>query len=131
MLLLALIQGMDADALQSLVEEATFDYTMGDNTLALEKLNRAIDADVQCFDAWLAIAEIHYSTAAYDAALAAAEKAHALDPDDIHINTTLSRIWVELGDKDKAEHYGAQVRLQSWKEELKEPPGSQDSGLSL
>ena len=47
---------------------------------------------------------------------------HALRPADLFINTTLSRIWMELGDKPKAEHFGAQARMAGWKEELKNPP---------
>ena len=53
--------------------------------------------------------------------LAAAEKAHALRSDDLFINTTLSRIWMERGDKARAEHFGAQAKIQSWKEQLKNP----------
>ena len=45
-------------------------------------------------------------------------------PGDLFINTTLSRIWMEQGDKAKAEHFGAQAKIQSWKEQLKSPePG--------
>jgi Flp pilus assembly protein TadD len=68
------------------------------------------------------LTEVYFSEGLYDKALAAAEKAHALKSDDIHINTSLSRIWVERGDKDKAEHYGAQARMLGWKDELKSPP---------
>ena len=57
----------------------------------------------------------------FDAALVAAERAHALRPNDIFINTTLSRIWMEKGDKAKAEHFGAQAKIGSWKDQLKNP----------
>jgi Flp pilus assembly protein TadD len=58
----------------------------------------------------------------HDEALAAAEKALSLEPDDVHINTSLSRIWMERGDKTRAEEYGAKARMLNWKEELKDPP---------
>ena len=61
----------------------------------------------------------NFSLRRFDAALAAAERAHALRPDDLFINTTLSRVWMEKGDKAKAEHFGAQAKIQSWKEQLK------------
>ncbi len=67
------------------------------------------------------LAEINFSLRRLDAALAAAERAHALRPDDLFINTSLSRIWMEKGDKAKAEHYGAQAKIQGWKEQLKNP----------
>ena len=87
-----------------------------------EKLQHALAIDSNCFDAWLALAEVFLSERNLDKALEAAEKGHSLQPEELHINTTLSRIWVERGDKDKAEHFAAQVRMISWKEEIKNEP---------
>jgi hypothetical protein len=39
----------------------------------------------------------------------------------LFINTTLSRIWMERGDKARAEHFGAQAKILSWKDQLKNP----------
>ena len=113
---------MGDNSIQDLVEEGTLDFTLGDLEAAKEKLGEATAQDPECFDAWLALAEVHLSERSLDEALEAAEKAHAIQPDELHINTTLSRIWVEHGDKDKAEHFAAQVRMISWKEELKNDP---------
>ena len=112
---------MHPDELQALIDDATFDYTMGESDAALQKLARATAAAPDSFAAWHALAEINFSLRRLDAALAAAEKAHALRPDDLFINTTLSRIWMERGDKARAEHFGAQAKIQSWKEQLKNP----------
>jgi predicted Zn-dependent protease len=109
------------DEIQHLIEEATFDYTMGDNDAALGKLATAAAAAPDSLPAWHALAEINFNLRRFDAALDAAERAHALRPDDLFINTTLSRIWMEKGDKAKAEHFGAQAKIQSWKEQLKNP----------
>ncbi|MEY4005847.1 MAG: hypothetical protein RLZZ221_1943 [Verrucomicrobiota bacterium] len=65
-------------------------------------------------------AEVNLSLRRLDDALASAEKAHALRPNDL-INTTLSRIWVERGDKARAEHFGAQAKIGGWREQLKNP----------
>ncbi len=111
---------------QSLVEEATFDYTMGDHDAALAKLARASAAAPDAFEAWHALAEINFSLRRFDAALAAADRALALRPDDLFINTTLSRIWMEKGDKATAEKYGAQAKILSWKDQLKNPTSSGD-----
>jgi len=118
---------MDPDTLQSLIDEATYDYAMGEPHQALAKLEQATTTAPDSFAAWHACAEIQFSLRELDAALAAAEKAHALQPDNLFINTTLSRIWMERGDKARAEHFGAQARIQSWKEQLQNPdsPGSE------
>jgi Flp pilus assembly protein TadD len=110
---------MTPDELQTLIEDATFDHATGDEANAVAKLQRATTEAPTSFEAWHALAEVTFSLRQFDAALAAAEKAHALRPDDLFINTSLSRIWMEKGDKAKAEHFGAQAKIQGWKEELK------------
>lgn len=114
---------MTAEELQSRIDEATFDYTMGDNNAALTKLAHATTAAPESFAAWHALSEVNFSLRQLDAALVAAERAYALQPDDLFINTTLSRIWMERGDKARAEHFGAQAKIQSWKIQLKNPAG--------
>lgn len=116
---------MTDDEIQHLIEEATFDYTLGENDAALTKLARATSAAPGSFEAWHALAEVNFNLRRFDAALAAADHAHALQPGDLFINTTLSRIWMEKGDKAKAEHYGAQAKIQTWKEQLRNPNDSQ------
>jgi predicted Zn-dependent protease len=109
------------DDLQNLIEEATADYALGEGETAIAKLTRATTAAPDSFAAWHALAEVNFSLRRLDAALAAAERAHALQPDDLFINTTLSRIWMERGDKARAEHFGAQAKIQSWREQLQNP----------
>lgn len=113
---------MTADELQILIEDATADYALGESETALAKLARATAADPGSFEAWHALSEVNFSLRRLDAALAAAERAHALRPGDLFINTTLSRIWMERGDKARAEHFGAQAKIGSWKEQLQNPP---------
>lgn len=112
---------MTPDELQALIEDATLDYTLGETAAAVEKLERATAAVPASFEAWHALAEIEFSQRRLDQALRAAEHAHALRPGDLFINTTLSRIWMERGDKPKAEHFGAQAKMLSWKDQLKNP----------
>jgi len=118
-------------SVSSIVEEATFDFTMGKAALGIEKLEKLLQIEPRAFEAWHALCEINYSEKRYDAALAAAEKAHELKPDDLLINTSLSRIWLEKGSKERAEHFGAQARMASWKDQLSKPKNaSSDSELS-
>lgn len=114
---------MTSDQLQTLIEDATADYALGENESALAKLAQATAAAPDSFEAWHALAEVNFSLRRLDAALAAADRAHALRPSDVFINTSLSRIWMERGDKAKAEHFGAQAKIASWKDQLKNPQG--------
>jgi predicted Zn-dependent protease len=120
---------MTADEIQSLIEDATADYALGETDVALEKLQRATTAAPDSFEAWHALAEVNFSIRRLDDALSAADHAHALRPTDLFINTTLSRIWMERGDKPRAEHFGAQARIAGWKDQLKNPEG-QAGGIS-
>ena len=107
------------DELQTLIEDATLDYTLGDHEAALAKLGRATGAAPDSFAAWHALAEVNFHLRRFDDALAAALRAQALQPKDAFINTTLSRIWMEKGDKARAEHFGALAKMLGWKEQLK------------
>ena len=80
---------MTADELQTLIEDATADYALGETDSALAKLARATAAAPTSFEAWHALAEVNFSLRYLDAALAAADRAHALQPADLFINTTL------------------------------------------
>jgi Flp pilus assembly protein TadD len=117
------------DELRALVEEATFDYVSGDTPAALEKLGRATQDSPDSFEAWHAVAEINLSLRRLDEALAAGERAHSLKKSDPLVIATLSRTWMERGDKAKAEHYGAMARMQGWKDELSSPPEADAGGL--
>jgi cytochrome c-type biogenesis protein CcmH/NrfG len=118
---------MTADELQTLIEDATYDHATGASESAVAKLELATAAAPESCEAWHALAEANFSLRRLDAALAAAERAHALRPADLFINTTLSRVWMERGDKAKAEHFGAQARIAGWKEQLKNPGDHTDT----
>lgn len=107
---------------QQLIDDASFEFSMGDAAIAVAKLKEATTLAPDSFDAWHALAEIHFGARQLDEALVAAERAHALRPDDIFVNTSLSRIWMEKGDKPQAEHFGARARVLGWKDQLKGSP---------
>lgn len=114
---------MAADGITDLIEDATFEFTMGDHVSAIAKLEDATARAPDSFEAWHAMAEIKFSLRDLDGALTAAEAAHKIRPDDLFINTTLSRIWMERGDKATAEHFGGRAKVLGWKEQLK--PGAE------
>ncbi|MEO7415268.1 MAG: hypothetical protein ABIZ81_18135 [Opitutaceae bacterium] len=118
---------MTSDELQTLIEDATADYALGEPETALEKLHRATTSAPQSFEGWHALAEVNFSLRRLDEALVAADRAHALRPTDLFINTTLSRIWMERGDKARAEHFGAQAKIGGWRDQLKTPDQTPDT----
>lgn len=103
----------------TLTADATLDFTLEKNESALNKLKMAIAIDPSCFAAWLAESEILYSVRDLEGALSAAEKAQGINPNDVHVHTTLSRIWIEKGDKKKAEKFSLRARMLGWKEQIK------------
>ena len=107
--------------IQELIEEGILDFTLGDDESALHKLQLAVEIEPESFDAWLALTEIYLSLNRLDEALKAGQSTHKLNPLDVHINTSLSRIWVQKEDKQKAEHFAAQARLAGWRKELNNP----------
>ncbi len=120
---------MSPDELQALVDDATYDFVNGEPAAALSKLGRATSESPDSFEAWHATAEINLSLRRLDEALAAGERAHALNKSDPLVIATLSRTWMERGDKARAEHYGALARMQGWKDELKTPQPPDAGGL--
>ena len=113
---------MDNSNIQDCIDDATYDFTLGESTSAIDKLTKISQLHPESFSVWLALSEVLFSEKQYELSLEAAENAFALNPNDIHINTSLSRIWVARGNKEKAEHYSAQVRMLGWKNELNNPP---------
>ena len=111
-------------AIQNEIDDAIFNFTLGENAHAKEQLNQLLIKQPKVKEAWHALAEILLSEKDFQLALGAAEKAHAIDDKDLHINTTLSRIWVQIGDQKMAEHFNAQARISGWKNQLKDPPKS-------
>lgn len=109
---------MPDKTVNKLVEDATYDFALGENEAALEKLTRATEIAPESFEAWHALTEVYFSMRKLEEALAAGNRAEQLQPDDIHIHTSLSRIHMERGDKATAEKYGAQARMLGWKKEL-------------
>jgi Flp pilus assembly protein TadD len=113
---------MASESSEHCVQLAILDFTMGDYPSALQRLNQVIADDPSCFEAHLARTEVLYADTRYEEALASAHMAERLQPHDIHLNTSLSRIWMQLGNKETAEHYGTQAKLLSWKSELLRNP---------
>ena len=121
---------LNEDQIREQVEVAILDFSLGEDHLAAEKLQELLAMAPECFDGWLALTEVELARQNLERALSAAEKALQLKPEDIHVHTSLSRIWVEKGDKEKAEHHGAQARMLGWKDELQNPSSDEELNSS-
>ena len=109
---------MVPESTETRVQEAVLEFTLGNYPDALEKLDAVINDDPGCFEAHLAKTEVLYAMENYEGALDAARAAEEIRADDVHLKTSLSRIWMRLGDKEKAEAYGAEAKMLSWKHEI-------------
>ena len=103
-----------------LVEEATLDFSLGEEEAAERKLMSAVELSPDCLDAWRALAEVRLARRNLEGALAACEKALEVEPEDLTAKVSLSRILVAMGDKEGAEKATAEARVLGWKEELRE-----------
>lgn len=103
------------------VEEATLAFSLGEVQRAVTMLDDITKKTPDCFEAWHALTEVRFSMRDLDGALQAGEEALRLKPDDLHANVSLSRVWAERGDKERAEEFGGKARILGWKAELAEP----------
>ena len=111
---------MSSSESQQQVQEAILDFTMGDYDAALKKLDAVLDATPDAFEALLAKTEVFYASGRYKDALVSAELAEKTSPEDVHLKTSLSRIWMQLGDTKTAEKYAAEAKMLTWKAEIME-----------
>jgi tetratricopeptide (TPR) repeat protein len=110
-------------SLQDEYDDAMFEFSMANTDGAIEKLKVVLAQDPNFFDAQLALGGAYYAKGNYAAAIEEGHKAEKLRPNDQLVQTNLSRAYMKAGDKTKAEHYGLQSRIASWRSDMA-PPGS-------
>tara|TARA_Y100000588_G_scaffold118366_1_gene129546 strand:+ start:1631 stop:1996 length:366 start_codon:yes stop_codon:yes gene_type:complete len=120
---------MDDGTLLDGVEEATLAFSLGDVSLAASILDKITKDAPDYFEAWHALTEVRFAKRDLEGATHAGEQALRLQPSDLHVHVSLSRIWAERGDKKRAEEYGAKARVLGWQAELDEPVEKESSPL--
>jgi hypothetical protein len=111
-------QEVSPDELQALIEEATFDYVIR-RPRGRPREARARHRGVARLVRGLACARGDKPRAAPPGRCPGRGRAGPRAPEGRPLAiATLSRTWMERGDKARAEHFGAMARVQSWKEEL-------------
>ncbi len=111
---------MEAEEVLDLVEDATLDFSLGDEVSAERKLLQACELVPDCLDAWRALAEVRLASGKEVEAKEACERAIELGPEDLTARVSLARILVTMGDKEGAEKATAEARVMGWREELAE-----------
>jgi tetratricopeptide (TPR) repeat protein len=87
---------------------------------AIVEYQRAIEADPQFADALHGLAQAHYASLDFDAAITAARRILEIDPEDVLAWTTISRAYQRKGMVPEAEESAAKARVLGWKKQLKE-----------
>jgi Flp pilus assembly protein TadD len=102
---------------QEQFDDAMFDFSRGEFTAAVAKINRVLAADPEHFDAQLALGMALYRLGDFVGAIAEGHKAEKLRPQEQLVHTNLSLFYMKSGDKVTAEHHGLQARIAGWRAE--------------
>lgn len=100
--------------------DAMIDFTVGDYSAAILKLQSVLASEPEWFDARLALSMTYSRLGKWPDAIAEGHKAEHIRPDDPMVFTNLSMFYMKAGDKIKAEHYRAKAKIESWKVTLAE-----------
>ncbi len=98
-----------------------FDFSRGDFAGAISKLKNILAREPENFDAQLALGMAHYRLGDFATAIAEGHKAEKLRPQEQLVHTNLSLFYMKSGDKVTAEKHGLQAKIESWREEAKNP----------
>ena len=98
---------------------------MGDCDAAIEKLQAITAQHSDCFAVWHALTEVLFSEHQLKNAFCSRAGPQPECQRHTHQHQPILHL-VALGDKEKAEHYGAQARMLGWKDELKSPPQKEE-----
>jgi tetratricopeptide (TPR) repeat protein len=103
--------------LQEQYDDAMFDFSRGDFTRAIGKLQVVLVADPAYFDAQLALGMAFYRIGDFATAITEGHKAEMLRPKEQLVHTNLSLFYMKSGDKVTAEKHGLQAKIESWRED--------------
>jgi predicted Zn-dependent protease len=112
---------------QEQYDDAMFAFSKGEYDAAIAALRELLAADVDHFDAQLALGMAYYRKGDYAAAIAEGHKAEKLRPKEQLVHTNLSLFYMKAGDKQTAEHHGLQARIADWRDNMS-PPTSEQAG---
>jgi Flp pilus assembly protein TadD len=120
--------------LQEQYDDAMLDFSRGGFDDAIAKLKDVLALEPEHFDAQLALGMAFYRKGDFASAIVEGHKAEKLRPQEQLVHTNLSLFYMKSGDKVTAEKYGLKAKIESWREEGKNPPEKKieaDSGLQM
>lgn len=94
----------------------------GENDRAIATFQSVLGQDPAHAEAVRALGMTYFRMGEYDKAIEAGKRLIEIVPEDILAHTSLSMYYQKKNMIPEAEHEGAQARLLSWKEQLKNPP---------
>ena len=103
----------DPDAVQLLLDDASGAVAVGELDEAAALFRRAAELDPACFDAWHGLGMVLMRSGDLKAALGPALMATDLKPNDLLAWTSLSQIYVKLGNIAEAEAAKGNARILS------------------
>jgi Flp pilus assembly protein TadD len=106
---------------QEQYDDAMFDFSRGEFDSAIAKLKVVLASDAENFDAQLALGMAFYRKGDFATAIAEGHKAEKLRPKEQLVHTNLSLFYMKSGDKVTAEKHGLQAKIESWREDAKNP----------
>ena len=104
------------DELQEQFDDATFAFSQGDYSQAVDGFEAILEADENHFDARMSLSMALCRLEQYERAIEEGHKAEKLRPNDQLVHTNLSLFYVKTGNKEAAEHHGLQSKIASWKQ---------------
>ncbi|HSY74756.1 MAG TPA: tetratricopeptide repeat protein [Dongiaceae bacterium] len=107
--------------LQEQYDDAMFDFSRGDFDGAIAKLKNVLTQERENFEAQLALGMALYRKGDFAAAIAEGHRAEKLRPTEQLVHTNLSLFYMRSGDKVTAEKHGLQAKIESWREDAKNP----------
>jgi tetratricopeptide (TPR) repeat protein len=87
---------------------------------AVAEYNRALELEPKFTDALHGLAQAYHAKQDFDRTIEVAQRIVALDPEDIHAWTTISRAYQRKGMIPQAEEAGNKARVLGWKKQLQE-----------
>jgi len=99
---------------ESHLDEGNGCLALGELEEAVEHYQRAVDADVDYFDGWHALAMALMKLKRYDEAETAGKETIRIQPNNQMAYTTMSLIYVRMDRIKDAEDMGSKARIISW-----------------
>ena len=106
---------------QEQYDAAMLAFSQGALDRSVDMLGALLAEHPGYFDAQMALGMAYYQKGDYAAAIREGHQTEQLQPSEPLVHTNLSLFYVKAGDRQKAEHHGAQARVASWRGAL---PGS-------